>query len=67
MDSTFLQDCISIAAICSSCKSPKSKLELWQDDSKRAGLNAFLFMKCTLCKHVVYLNTSKSALDKSSN
>ena len=38
IDSVLLQQCISDAAICSICKSPKSKLQFWQDDSQRAGL-----------------------------
>ena len=39
IDSTLLQECISEAAICSKCKSSKSRLELWQDHTKRCRLD----------------------------
>ena len=59
IDSTLLQECISEAAICSKCKSSKSRLELWQDDTKRCGLDEWLFTKCSECSHIVRLQSIK--------
>ena len=59
IDSTLLQECISEAAICSKCKSSKSRLELWQDDTKRCGVDERLFTKCSECCHIVRLQSSK--------
>ena len=59
IDSTLLQECISEAAICSRCKSSKSRLELWQDDTKRCGLDEWLFTKCSECSHIVRLQSIK--------
>ena len=43
IDSTLLQECISAAAICSKWKSSKSRLDLWQDETKKSGLDEWLF------------------------
>ena len=59
IDSTLLQECISEAAICSKCKSSKSRLELWQDDTKRCGLDEWLFPKCSEYCHILRLQSSK--------
>ena len=59
IDSTLLQECISEAAICSKCKSSKSRLELWQDDTKRCGLDEWLFTKCSEYCHILRLQSSK--------
>ena len=61
IDSTLLQECISEAAICSRCKSSKSRLELWQDDTKRCGLDEWLFTKCSECCHIVRFQSSKKS------
>ena len=47
VDSTLLQEYITEVAICSKCKNSKCMLELWQDESKRSGLDECLFTKCT--------------------
>ena len=58
-DATLLNDCISTAAICSSCRKPNSKLELYQNNCAREGLSESLFLKCSACKVVTQLSTSK--------
>lgn len=58
-DSTLLSNCISAAAICSSCRSPNSKLKLYQDTKKRDGLKENLFLLCSECKNETTLNTSR--------
>ena len=57
--SSLLTECISEAAICSKCKSPKSRLELWQDDTKKCGLDEWLFTKCSECCHIIRLQSKK--------
>ena len=57
--STLFQECIYKAAMCSKCKSSKSRLELWRDDTKRCGLDEWLFTKCSECCHFVRLRSSK--------
>ena len=59
VSSEMLQDCISKAAICSKCKNPKSSLQLWQQDSKRAGLCEPLFLKCSICEEKTFVKTRK--------
>ena len=61
IDSTLLQECISEAAICSKWKSSKSRLELWQDNTKRCGLDEWLFTKCSECCHIVRFQSSKKS------
>ena len=51
INSTLLQECISEAAICSNC--------MWQDDTKRCGLDEWLLTKCSECCHIVQLQSSK--------
>ena len=62
--SSSLQDFFNKSAICSSCKSSQGTLELWQDDTVRAGLRETLFTKCTACKKVVYTCTSKESKER---
>ena len=59
IDSTLIQECISKAAIYSKYKSSKSRLELWQDDTKRCGLDEWLFPKCSEYCHILRLQSSK--------
>ena len=59
IDSTLLQECISEATTCSKCKSSKCRLELWQDDTKRCGLDELLFTKCSECYYIVRLQSRK--------
>ena len=42
-DVALLSECISAAAICSSCKIPSSRLKMFQDNSERDGLAEHLF------------------------
>ena len=58
-DATLLNDCIASAAICSSCRKPQSKLELYQHELQREGLAKCLFLRCSICKHESPLKTSK--------
>ena len=44
-DAVLLNDCISSAAICSSCRSATSKLQLFQKNNEREGLSESLFLK----------------------
>ena len=57
--SEMLKDCSSKAAICNKCKNPRSSLQLWQQDSKRAGLSESLFLKCSICEEKTFVKTSK--------
>ena len=65
IDSTLLQECILDASICKNCRDLKSKLQLWQDNNKRCGLQERLFLKCSVCEHKVFFNTSKKVGGKS--
>ena len=58
-DAVLLTECISVAAICSSCKIPGSKLKLFQRNDQREGLAESLFMKCSSCEVETPLQTSK--------
>lgn len=58
-DAIILNDCISTAEICSSCRKPNSKLGLYQNNSAREGLSESLFLKCSACKVMTQLSTSK--------
>ena len=58
-NAVLLNDCISTAAICSSCRKPTSKLSLYQTNSAREGLSESLFLKCSICEVVSPLSTSK--------
>ena len=58
-DAVLLNDCISSAAICSSCRSATSQLQLFQKNNERKGLSESLFLKCTSCDAVTPLSTSK--------
>ena len=49
-DAVLLTECISVAAICSSCKIPGSKLKHFQRNDQREGLAESLFMKCSSCE-----------------
>jgi hypothetical protein len=58
-DAILLNDCISTAAVCSSCRKATSKLRLYQKNSEREGLSESLFLKCSYCKVETPLATSK--------
>lgn len=58
-DAVLLNDCISTAAICSSCRKANSKLSLYQRNSAREALSESLFLKCSSCEVVIPLSTSK--------
>ena len=57
-DATLLSECISSAAICGHCRSPRSKLKLFQRNNAREGLAESLFLKCVYCKKETPLKTS---------
>lgn len=57
-DAVLLSDCISAAAVCSSCRKATSKLKLYQRNSEREGLSESLFLKCSSCDVVTPLSTS---------
>ena len=57
-DAALISECISAAAICSSCKIPSSRLKLFQDNNKRDGLAEHLFFRCSYCEIEVHFNTS---------
>lgn len=63
-DAVLLNDCISTAAICSSCRKATSKLRLYQKNSEREGLSESLFLKCSSCEVVTPLSTSKRLAGK---
>jgi predicted DNA-binding protein YlxM (UPF0122 family) len=44
-DAVLLNDCISDAAICSSCRLASSKLQFYQKNNEREGLCESLFLK----------------------
>ena len=58
-DAQLLSDCISAAAVCSSCRKAKSKLRLYQTNRERNGLAEALFLKCSKCQVVTPLFTSQ--------
>lgn len=58
-DAELLSQCISKSAICSSCKNPKSQLQLFQENSNRDGLAELLYLKCSSCDRITPLQTSK--------
>ena len=58
-DAELLSQCISKSAICSSCKNPKSQLQLFQENSNRDGLAELLYLKCSSCDCITPLQTSK--------
>ena len=58
VDSTSLQNFLFNTAVCSSCKSKRGKLELWQDNSRRQGLKETLFSKCTHCRAIASFDAS---------
>ena len=58
-DAVLLSECISTAAICSSCHQPTSKLQLYQRNGEREGLSESLFLKCSSCEVETPLSTSK--------
>ena len=58
-DATLLNDCISKAAICSSCRKASSRLSLYQKNNEREGLSQCLFLKCSCCEAETRLSTSR--------
>lgn len=58
-DAQLLSDCISSAAVCSSCRKATSKLSLYQSNTERNGLAEALFLKCCECQVVTPLPTSR--------
>ena len=58
-DSSLLKECISTAAICSACRDPKSKLQLFQNNRLREGLAEHLYLECSICEAQTPLMTSK--------
>ena len=58
-DSSLLKECISSAAICSACRDPKSKLQLFQNNRLREGLAEHLYLECSICEAQTPLMTSK--------
>jgi len=70
-DAELLSECISTSAICSLCRRPESKLQLFQENNNRNGLAESLYLKCSCCGTVTPLKTTGrnksifSILDKS--
>ena len=58
-DASLLKECISSAAICSTCRDPKSKLQLFQNNKLREGLAEHLYLECSICEAQTPLLTSK--------
>jgi len=58
-DAELLSECISTSAICSLCRRPESKLQLFQENNNRDGLAESLYLKCSCCGTVTPLKTSK--------
>ena len=58
-DAELLSECISTSAICSLCRDPGSKLQLFQENSKRDGLAETLYLVCSSCYCKTPLKTSK--------
>ena len=58
-DATLLNDCISKAPICSSCRKASSRLALYQKNNERKGLSESLFLKCSCCGAETHLPTSR--------
>ena len=48
-DFSLLQQCLESFAVCSKCKSSKSRLKIFEDNSRRKGLGECLFIKCSSC------------------
>ena len=48
-DAELLSECISTYAICSLCRDPGSKPQLFQENSKRDGLAETLYLVCSSC------------------
>lgn len=59
INAPLLSDSIALAAICSDCRKPSSKLELFQRDFEREGLAESLVLRCSICKHETALTTSR--------
>ena len=57
-DATLLNDCISKAAIYSSCRKASTRLALYQKNNERERLFESLFLKCSWCKAETRLSTS---------
>ena len=60
-DQQLLANCITKAAICSSCKKPDSRLVLYEEKGKRQGLAEKLFLECSLCQATAELETSSKS------
>ena len=58
-DAVLWNQCMSVAAICSVCRKPDSRLQLYERNSDRYSLAECLIMKCELCQHETLLHTSK--------
>lgn len=58
-DATLLNDCISKAEVCSSCRKASSRLALYQKNNEREGLSESLFLKCSCCEAETRLSTSR--------
>ena len=58
-DVDILVDALSNIAMCKSCKSVKSKLQLLRKEKKRNGLAEFFILRCDNCKAEVQFFSSK--------
>ena len=58
-DAELLSECISTSAICCLCRDPGSKLQLFQENSKRDGLAETLYFVCSSYHCRTPLKTSK--------
>ena len=63
-DFSILSACLEKFAMCSSCRSAKSKLKIMQDNKKRKGLAEFLFLMCTHCGAKQNFTTSRKISGK---
>jgi hypothetical protein len=58
-DASLLKECISSGAICSACRDPKSKLQLFQNNRSREGVAEHLYLQYSICEAQTPLLTSK--------
>jgi len=63
-DFSLLNECLKKSSICSSCKSAKSNLEIFQENTGRNGLAESLFIFCSNCRSKTQFSTSKKMLGR---
>ena len=58
-DFSLLDEALTTAAVCSSCRNPKARLLILQENKKREGLSEKLIIKCNNCEAVTPMSTSR--------